>query len=208
MAKDAIIASIYSIGQREQEWPFNATTGTQVLTQGQTAYTFPSNLRTVKWDSFYIEKDDTIGNSTQVLRFVSRNYWDGYLKEQDLDAGSDGIAIPTMVFESHGFGFEVSPSPDEAYTVKYEYFSAPTALVNYNDQSNIPSIYDEAIIQGGLYHFYMFRDNAQQASMAEARFQREVDEMRTVLINKEDTMRSTLRSSNYRATGLLGDYIY
>ena len=205
LAKDAITASIERINQAEREWPFNATTGTQVLTAGTTGYTFPADLRSVKWDSFHIQKDVALGNNYSRLQFVSRDYWDMYFKDKDYDAVPDGLNVPNMVFENHGYGFGVSPNPDEEYTVEFEYFQLNTTLTAYSDTSTIPSVFDEVIIQGGLYHFYMFRSNADQASMSEDRFKRELEEMRISLIDKEDKVWSGMitRPRSYGSPSVL-----
>lgn len=191
-AKDAVVASIESINQAEIEWPFNAEVGTQLLVVGQTDYDFPEDLRSTRWRSFYINKDDALSTNTLNLEYVGRDYWEHTNKTADLDAGSDGRSVPTMVFEKHGVGFGVTPSPDQAYTVSYDYFKKSPTLTAYNDVSTIPSVYDEAIIQGGLYHFYMFRNDTEQADRADSRFKREIDEMRFILMGNTQTMKSTM----------------
>ena len=203
VAKDAIIASIERINQAEREWPFNAELGSQLLVVGQNEYDFPADLRSIKWDSFHIEKDDDLGVSYKNLHFVSRDYWDDYWKDKDYDSIPDGLDVPNMVFEKHGYGFGVSPNPNEAYTVKFEYFAHSPTLSAYSDVSTIPTVFDEVIIQGGIYHFYMFRGNVEQASMSEDRFKRELREMRTNLIDKDDRIRSgmVVRPKTYAPTG-------
>ena len=190
MAKDVINASIQFINLTQFEWPFNAAQGTQVLTVGQETYSFPLNFKLVKWDSFYVENDDALATQGGPLRFISLDEYNMYRRNTDDLSGTDGIRVPRYVFPAHGGGFGVSPSPDQAYTVKYEYFRQQDPLVDYDDEPNIPTIYDETIIQGALYHFYMFRDNREQAADAEKMFKMWVGQMRTVLINNEDAVRS------------------
>lgn len=202
MAKDAIVASVERINQAEREWPFNAVYGTQVLEVGKTGYDFPNDLRSVKWDSFHVKKNDTFNNNYTRLEFISRDYWDMYFKDKDYDALPSGLNVPNMVFENHGYGFGVSPSPDKAYTVEFEYFALSNVLTNYNDTSTIPSVFDEVIIQGALYHFYMFRSNTDQADRAEDRFKRELDEMRVNLVDKENTAWSGMLTKSHRSYGL------
>lgn len=192
LAKDAINAAVNDINSEEFEWPFNAAIYTQVLTAGTEEYNFPITLKIPKWDSFHLVKDDALGTNGQPLLFISRDARNRYLKNDDDNAGVDGRNAPIYVFEKQGFGFGVSPSPDEAYTVTYEYFIQPVQLSAYTDTSTIPEYYDEAIIQGGLYHMYMFRDNSEQADRAASKFKREISRMRTILNNKEDRIRSTL----------------
>jgi hypothetical protein len=190
MAKDAINASISTISQAEYKWPFQALSTTQLLVVGQEEYAWPTNLKLPNWGSFYVVKDDALNVNTTALQFISRDTWHKVLQEVDLDSGADGISIPLFVFEKHGSGFGVSPSPDQAYTVAYDYWAINTALSAYNDQTIIPTNFDETIIQGALYHFYMFRDNTQRAQLAEQKFKEHLDQMRSILINKEDRIRS------------------
>ncbi len=189
MAKDAINAAIQQINQYEMFWPFNAASGTQILTIGTQDYNWPVDLRIPTWRSFYINRDDTLGTRATPLLFISRDFWYKSLAENDKYAGSAGLTIPSYVFEKQGFGFSVSPSPEKAYTVTFDYWKLQVPLVVYNDASTIPTSYDEAIIQGALYHYYMFRDNDAQAQLAENRFKDNLQHMRTNLINKENRVR-------------------
>lgn len=192
MAKDVINASIQLINLTEFEWPFNAGSGTQVLTVGQELYSFPLDYKVAKWDSFYIENDTGLGTQGGPLRFISLDEYNMYRRTTDALSGTDGIEEPRYVFPAHGGGFGVTPSPNQAYTLKYEYFKRQDPLSLYDDESNIPTNYDEAIIQGALYHFYMFRDNREQAADAEKMYKMWLGRMRTVLINNEDQVRSGL----------------
>lgn len=194
MAKDAINASVELINQAEFTWPFNTSTGSQICVVGQEEYTWPTDFKVVNWNSFLIEKDDALNQNGRTLSFIARDLYLKTMKSDDDASGSDGIDVPSYVFEKHGTGFGISPSPDQAYTVTYEYWINNIAMVLFSDTSTIPSNYDEAIIQGGLYHFYMFRDNSEQAQLAEKRFEAHVGNMKSLLINKENTL---IGASNY-----------
>lgn len=192
MAKDIINTAIQEIVYAENKWPFNASTTTQVLTINDNSYTWPAGLTIVEWDSFLINPDDALGVSGHPLEFVSRDWYIKYRKSEDDGATAAGISVPYSVYENHGYGFGVTPTPDKAYTVTYDYWVGHTDLTLYNDTSTIPSNYDEAIIQSALYHFYMFRDNSEQADRAELKFKRLLQHMRTTLINKEDRVTTGL----------------
>lgn len=192
MAKDVINASIQEINSQQFEWPFNATMGSQVLTVDVEEYAFPATLKVVRWDTFAISKDDALNTSGGPLRFISRDVRNQYMKNLDDNSTPDGLREPEYVFPKHGFGFGVTPSPDQAYTVTFEYFAEQPELTAYDDTPTIPSSYDETIIQGALHHFYMFRDNSAQAAIAEKKFERMVGYMRTLLVNTEDQFRSTM----------------
>lgn len=205
MAKDVINVAIEQINVQEFEWPFNATMGSQTLTAGTEEYNFPADLKTVKWDSFHLVKDDALGTSGGPLKYIARDIRNRYLKNDDDNAGADGLNAPVYVFEKQGFGFGVSPSPDEAYEVTFEYFLIPTRLVDYDDTSTIPPMYDEAIIQGALYHFYMFRDNTEQALAAKKEFDKWVSRMRSTLMNNYDRIVGTFINRRTPASGIISN---
>jgi len=207
MAKDAINASIEQICQYEPQWPFAAVTTSQVLTQGTNDYSWPTDLKLVDWRSFIIAKDDALSVNSKTLLFISRDLWYKDFREDDLNAGTAGLTLPKYVFEKHGSGFSVTPSPDKAYTVKFDYWSSNTALVSYNDTSLIPTNFDDVIMQGALYHYYMFRDNTEQATQAEERFKLNLQHMRTLLINKENKVRTGMVNQP-RLIGLYAENVY
>lgn len=205
MAKTAINSSIESINVKEFEWPFNATTNSQVLTAGTEDYAFPSTLKLAKWDTFHVVKDDSLGTNGHPLRFIDRDSRNRYLKNDDDNSGVLGLNVPSYVLPMQGFGFTLSPSPDAAYTVTYEYFQNPTRLVDYDDEPTIPPLYDEAIIQGGLYHFYMFRDNLDQAREAKTEFDSWIGQMRGILTNNYDRMQGTILNRRRPSGGIMSN---
>ena len=165
----------------------------QLLTVGQEQYDFPANLKTVDWNSFHIQKDDDLGVNTRHLELTSKDVWERYYKDRDLDAGSDGVGVPLLVLKGQNFGFVVTPSPDQAYTVFFDYFATYTPLDIYSDTSTVPSLFDEVIIQGAIYHFYMFRDNTEQANEAKGEYKAQLSFMMNQLGLSEDRMESMLR---------------
>lgn len=205
LAQDAVNAAINDINSMEFEWPFNATITTQVLTAGQEDYNFAATVKIPKWDSFHLVADDALDTDGKPLRFISRDQRNLYLKNDDDTAGADGLNEPSYVCPAQGFGFTLSPSPDEAYTVSYEYFIQPVQLSAYNDTSTIPEYYDEAIIQGAMYHMYMHRDNSEQADRAESKFKKEISRMRTLLINTADRISSTMIVQRRPSGGILSN---
>lgn len=207
MAKTVINSSIEAINIQEFEWPFNSAMATETLVAGTEEYTFGATVKTVKWDTFHLVKDASLGTNGHRLQFIDRDVRNRYLKNDDDNAGAAGLNVPLYVYPKHGAGFGISPSPDEAYEVTYEYFTYPVRLVAYDDQSTIPPMFDEAIIQGALYHFYMFRDNSEQADKAERNFTGWLGRMRSMLINNYDTMKGTIINRPSIAGGIVSsDY--
>jgi len=101
----------------------------------------------------------------------------------DYDAGNTGRAVPDFVFPSHGNGFGVSPSPDKAYTVRFRYYQNYSDLTAATDVTRIPESFDTVIVDGAIYHLYMFKDNLEAASAAFTAFQQGIKDLQTLYIN-------------------------
>ena len=191
LAKDAVRASIAKINAAEFEWPFNSAEHSQSLTVGEEDYSWPQFFKSVEWNSFYIVNDGTNTNTTTSLDFVSRDYYYDRLRNADLDAGNSGLDLPKYVFPSHGNGYGVSPSPNKAYVLRFRYFLNYAELINYDDQTRVPSTYDHVLIAGAMYHMYLFRDNSEMAGIAQQEFMAGIKEMQTLLLNKYASIEDT-----------------
>ena len=56
LAKDSINNSIREILQDGHQFPFLKVAQSQTLTAGTGTYDFPSDMSTVDWDTFYLQK--------------------------------------------------------------------------------------------------------------------------------------------------------
>ena len=184
LAKDAILDSIRQINQAEYEWPFNSAQHTQVLVEGQEEYSWPQFFKVVDWNSFQIQKNDSLGTEHKMLDFVSLDEYYKYYKSTDDGSTTNGISCPTKVAPSHGNGYMVTPSPDKGYSLQFRYYMNNVGLTAANDQTRIPSSYDNVIIDGALYYMYMFRDNPESAGVTIQVFQQSIKNMQGILINK------------------------
>ena len=121
MIKDAVNSAIRYINQHEYEWPFNHVQADETLTAGIVRYAFPSDAKTIDFDSFRIKRNDTLGNDTKRLRIISyEEYLDKYIDgEYNTSAGIR--AVPDYVFRSPSQEFGFVRTPDKAYEVAYEY---------------------------------------------------------------------------------------
>ena len=95
LAKDAIKNSIAKINSAEFEWPFNATLHTQTLTVGVEEYNWPQYFKTVDWNSFQIQKNDSLSVGFRHLELLSRDQYYKLGKDADDASGSEGITVPT-----------------------------------------------------------------------------------------------------------------
>ena len=191
LVKDAVQAAVSKINQAEYEWPFNAAEFSQTLTAGQTEYTWPTAYKKADWNSFQIQKDSSLGASFKSLGYLERDDWYANHRDADYEAGNAGRGIPDNVFPSHGNGFGVTPSPDKAYTVKFRYYLNYTNLVAYSDVTRIPESFDTVIVDGALYHLYMFKDNLDAANAAYQAFMLGIKDLQTLFINNFEYVRDT-----------------
>jgi hypothetical protein len=191
LVKDAVKAAVAKINQAEFEWPFNAAEFTQTLTAGQTEYAWPNAFKIVDWNSFQLQKNDSLGVGYKSLGYMDRDEWYASHRDADYTAGASGRDIPTKVFPSHGNGFGVTPSPNKAYSVKFRYYLNYTDLTLFSDVTRIPQSFDTVIIDGALYHMYMFKDNMEAAATALGTFQAGLKDLQTLFINNFESIRDT-----------------
>jgi hypothetical protein len=191
LVKDAVKAAVAKINQAEFEWPFNAAEHTQTLVAGQTEYTWPDYFKVSDWNSFQIQKDESLNVGYQVLKSIDRDEWYKSYRDADYEAGSAGRGIPNYVFQGHGNGFGVTPSPDAAYRVRFRYYLNYSDLQNYNDVTRIPESFDTVIVDGALYHLYMFKDNIESAQAAFMAFEKGIKDLQTLYINNYEYIRDS-----------------
>lgn len=191
LVKDAVKAAVAKINQAEFEWPFNAAEHTQTLVAGQTEYTWPDYFKVSDFNSFQIQKDENLNTGYKVLKPMDRDEWYKAHRDADYEAGSAGRGVPNYVFQGHGNGFGVTPSPDAAYRVRFRYYLNYSDLQNYNDVTRIPESFDTVIVDGALYHLYMFKDNIESAQAAFLAFEKGIKDLQTLYINSYDYIRDS-----------------
>jgi len=191
LVKDAVKASVAKINQAEFEWPFNAAEFNQVMAVGQTEYPWPTAFKKVDWNSFQLQKDDSLNASYKSLSYLERDEWYANHRDADYTAGSSGRGIPEKVFPSHGNGFGVTPSPNNAYSVKFRYYLNYTELNLFSDVTRIPESFNTVVIDGAIYTMYMFKDNLEAANAAYAAFQNGLKDLQTLYINNFEYIRDT-----------------
>lgn len=189
--KDAVRDVISKINNHYHKWPFNAAQHTMSLVIGQEEYGWPVGLSEIDWNSFYIEKDQSLNIKTKKLKKISKDDWYNKLKALDDDTDPLGKNAPDYVFEAHGQGFGVSPSPDEEYVLKFRYWLIPELPVNHDDDINIPDNWDYLVVDGALTLMKMFKENAEMSQILKRDFDKDLRTMRTVLVNDYDYMQDT-----------------
>lgn len=191
-AKQAVNDALREIDTTEDHWPFNAYEHTEALVAGTYEYAWPIVFKTADWNSFQLQKDATLGINSKSLKILDKEEWYKRYRDLDDDAGSDGRGIPEFIFQTHGNGYGITPSPNEAYELKYRYYAQFTVLSAYSDACLIPEAFDHVIINGALKYMYIYLDNPQMADlMDEKHFKPSLKYMRKLLINDEQYFRDT-----------------
>tara|TARA_S200002703_G_scaffold16731_2_gene13946 strand:+ start:8311 stop:9024 length:714 start_codon:yes stop_codon:yes gene_type:complete len=188
-AKDAVNASIRYINQSEYNWPFNHVTQTTTLTANTSRYAFPADAKVLNFQTFRIKENTSLGNATtRLTELAYEEYLDKYVAQEY--STSTGRGVPLYVVQAPDLEFILTPEPDKAYEVVYEYYTFPIDLVNDTDVTNIPERFRHIIVDGAMYHSYMFRSNMQATMAAKEKFDEGIKHMRSQLINRTPYVRS------------------
>ena len=191
LVKDAVNASLQEISQKEFEFPFNHTTGTLTLVAGTSQYTLATDLKVADWDSFRINYDSTNNFSARVLKLLNYDSYNRRYFERDSEADTGDRDQPIYVYRTLDTKAGFTPIPDAAYSVSYDYFAYATDLSASTDTMTVPDAFKHVVLDGALYHCFIFRDNSQQAGIAKAKFDEGIERMRTLLINRFVDVRDT-----------------
>jgi hypothetical protein len=191
-AKDAVNAALQDIDQQQFEWPFNFDAQDVTLVAGTTRYALEADCKSPDMDSFRIKFSDTLNVQTTKLQKIT---YDEYLKkyvDQEYNTDTSLRGVPIYVFRAPNNYFGLSPAPDQAYVLAYEYYRANTALSTHSDVPVVPEAYRHVVIDGAMYYAYMFRGNTQDAIVMKDKFKEGVKNMRTILINQYEYITSTM----------------
>ena len=190
-AKDAVNAAIRDINQHEYNWPFNHVMQEDTLTSNGTRYAFPHDTKLINFNTFRIKEDTTLGNPTTKLGVITyEEYLEKYVDQEYNSTGRQGV--PQLVAHGPALEYVITPEPDAAYTVVYEYYRIPVDLELHDDVPNIPERYRHIIVDGAMHYAYMFRGNTQDALVAKEKFEEGIKNMRSTLINRTYYVRSSM----------------
>lgn len=200
--KDAVNYAIRDLNQDEYEWPFNHTTASQVITPGTLRYAFPSNFKTCSMDTFRIARDDTLGNETRWLKPLNYEDFMRNFVDQEYNTSDTGIRdLPEFVTKTPSLEFMVGPSPDKAYTLWYEHYQIPDDLEASTDVPTLPFSFAKTITDGAMYYTYLFKEDYEAADRSLQKFDRGVKQLRSLYINRQEYIKSTMIERNTRYNG-------
>jgi hypothetical protein len=189
--KGYVNGAINRINREEFEWPFNHQTYTQTLTANQTSYAYQSDAKSVAFDTFRLKASTSLNVSSKRLRVMDyEEYLDKYTDYEFTP--EDYADAPTHVIRNRSLSFTITPPPDQAYEVLYEYYKLPSDLSDWDDETTVPLFYKWVILEGALFPAYMFRGGLEEASLSNQLFQAGIKDMRKIYINRTEYVRSSV----------------
>jgi len=201
--KQAINSSVNRINRINYQWPFNFSLQSDTLTAGDMRYSYPATAKFVDFNTFRIQRDATIGNTSRKLRQVDyEQYLSNYIDDEHNSSETGIRSIPQWVSRAPSQEYTLAPAPDEAYTLDYEVYSLPTALSAYDDVPTIPSDSRDVIVDGAMYFMHLFNGDHETADRLDGLFKDNVNDMRKLYTNRYEYVRDTRVPEvyNYRAT--------
>jgi hypothetical protein len=183
--KDSINSSIRHINHSHFFYPFNHTLEDDTMTAGECRYSVPQTAKYVDFNSFRIKRS-TSPLVEEARKLEPMSYGD-YLRtyvDQEFETDVTKGSMPRHVVRAPNNEYLLVPMPDKAYRYQYEYYLNAPDLEDYDDVPTIPENYRYLIVDGGMYYAYMFRDNIEQASIAQKKFENGIKNMRSILVNE------------------------
>lgn len=188
--KGYVNAALNRINREEFEWPFNHVTYTQPLIEDQSKYPYQSDAKSVAYDTFRVKRNDLLNIRTRPLKTLD---YEEYLhKFPDYEfSPTDTHGSPAYVVRNRDLSFTIVPPPDKTYDLVYEYYKFPLGLEGWDDVPTVPEQFRWIILEGAMYHAYMFRGGIEEASVSNQLFLAGIKDMRKIFINRFEYVRST-----------------
>jgi hypothetical protein len=185
-AKEAVNSAIRDLNQQAFQWPFNHTDYDETLVAGTSRYAYQADTKYVDMDTFRIQRDAALGNTTVSLKEMD---YDQYVQnhiDDEYDTTNTSIReVPRYVIRAPNQEYIVYPVPDKAYTLSYEYYALPTDLSASTDVPSAPIAFRHIIVDGAMYYAYHFRGDTETADRLQAKFIDGIEKMRTIYINND-----------------------
>lgn len=122
------------------------------------------------------------------LQYRSIDVFNAYFREDDFHLVPATFDTPEFIFATHDDKYTVSPVPDNEYKLEYKYYTPPTVMSASTDTTTIPTRYEHVIIDKTMFYVFLFREDAETATIMDSRSNRKVEKMRIELINKPDRL--------------------
>lgn len=191
-AKDSINSSIRLLNQDTFQWPFNFVEQEDTLTAGDLRYDYPTNVKTIDFNTFRIKRNSTFGNETIHLKKMDYEHYLQHHIDDEYNTSDTGIRdTPRYIVRAPGNQYIVYPSPDQAYELVYETYSLPVDLILHSDVPTVPEAYRHIIVDGAMYYVQIFRNDNESAQMSLQKFNTGIENMRKIYVNRYEDIRDT-----------------
>ncbi len=161
---------------------YNVNGAITVLTP--TTFTIPCTATTTPaTGTLLLFSENVLQTTLQIIgwnQYIDSRYWD-----TDQNTDPTGYGLPKFIVRKPDNSLYIGQPCNRPYTVYYEGYTLPPALVAYSDTSLIPTDFEQVIVDKAMHYAYMFRDNADEAALAEKRYEDNVFKMRRILIPQE-----------------------
>jgi len=202
VVKEGVNNSIRSINQQTFNWPFNYIEEEDTLSVGSMRYPYPSNSKTVDFNTFRIKRSSLFGNTTAYLKQMDyEEYLSRYIDDEYNSDNTSIRSIPRSIIRSPNQEFIVHPSPDQAYDLVYEHYILPVDLILYTDTPSLPQAFRHIVTEGAMIPVFKFQSDYENADRAQASFINLVENMRTIYINRYEDVRDTRVLNRRTVTG-------
>lgn len=185
-AKEAVNSAIRDINMEDVLWPWNFIKQEEVLVPGQVKYSYPTNAQWLSFDTFRVRWDTP--NSTR--RLLQKDYEHMLELRPDIDSLNVARGIPEIVFRYPDLSYGIYPSSNDTHTLIYDYYSLPPSLEEAMDVPFIPEQWRHCIINGAMYHAFIFRGDPEGAVALQQKFIRDIKVMRRNYENRYEYVRS------------------
>lgn len=188
--KGYINSALNRINREEFEWPFNHIKYVETLVVDQNRYPYQSDAKSVAFDTFLLKGDDTLNVETQKLRIMDYEEYLTNYADYEFNP-TDYQDKPRYIIRNRDLSYTIVPPPDQAYQIVYEYYKLPINLENWDDVPTIPEQFRWVILEGAMYHAYLFRGALEEAAISDKMFTDGIADMRKLYINRTEYVRST-----------------
>ena len=113
-----------------------------------------------------------------------------YYRENDFVLDPSRFSTPEFVFPTNDDKYIISPPPIKEFELEYKYYDVPTVMSSDTDTITIPVRYEHVIIDRAMFYIFMFREDAESATIMDSRSLKKIERMRIELINKPARMYS------------------
>lgn len=196
--KNAVNAAIQHINQDNFEWPFYFVSYEETLVPGQARYPYQTGTKWANFNTFRLKRDDSLNVETKRLMEMDYEQYLDHCIDDEYNTDTSIREVPLRVSRAPNEEYVLSPVPDKAYTVVYEYYSKAVDLVDFDDTTPLPDDFRHIIVDGAMYYKHIFNSDYEAADRTFAKFNEGLKNMRKNYSNRYEYVRDTrIMRNNY-----------